>query len=91
MGSQWSSYGKIVDIGYRIASRIHSHFPHTSRMYYHPPNHASIQRPKDGLSAASGGTSTSSSSSSGSGCGNNNAIGVGGADTTECITLHSNV
>ncbi|KAI3975834.1 hypothetical protein MKX01_015382 [Papaver californicum] len=81
MGSQWSSYRKMIDIGYRIASRIHSHFPHTSRMYYHPPNHASLQRPMDALSAA-GGTSTSCSNN-GCGCGNNKAIGVGGADTTE--------
>ncbi|KAI3913089.1 hypothetical protein MKX01_035664 [Papaver californicum] len=88
MGSKLSSYGKIIDIGYRIASRIHSHFPHTSRLYYHPPDHANLQRPKDTQSAAAGGTSTSCSNN---GCGNSKAIGVGGADTTECNILHSNV
>ncbi|RZC72102.1 hypothetical protein C5167_035310 [Papaver somniferum] len=59
-------------------------------MYYHPPNHASLQRPKDALPVAAGGTSTSSSSS-GILYGNDNAIGAGGADPTECISLHSNV
>lgn len=30
-------YGKILDLGARIASRFNSHCPQTSRMYYHPP------------------------------------------------------
>ncbi|MCL7049172.1 hypothetical protein MKW94_002694 [Papaver nudicaule] len=86
MGSQLSSFGKTLDIGFRIASRINSHFPHTSRLYYHPPNPPSLKRQKDALSAAAGGSNNSSSSNSGCGCGNNKAFGVGGAaDYTECI------
>ncbi|MCL7030770.1 hypothetical protein MKW94_002537 [Papaver nudicaule] len=86
MGSQLSSLGKTLDIGFRIASRINSHFPHTSRLYYHPPNPPNLKRQKDALSAATGGTNNSSSSNIGCGCGNNKAFGVCGADNnTECI------
>ncbi|KAJ4711591.1 Pituitary adenylate cyclase-activating polypeptide type I receptor like [Melia azedarach] len=32
-------YAEILDV-FRIAARIHSHCPHTARLYYHPPaNH----------------------------------------------------
>ncbi|MCL7048129.1 hypothetical protein MKW94_025756 [Papaver nudicaule] len=76
MGSQLSSFGKTLDIGFRIASRINSHFPHTSRLYYHPPNPPNLKRQEDALSAATGGTSNGTTSTN-SGC--------GGADNTECI------
>ncbi|GFP92389.1 hypothetical protein PHJA_001383100 [Phtheirospermum japonicum] len=30
-------YAELLDAGFRIASRFHSHCPQTARMYYHPP------------------------------------------------------
>ncbi|KAF5736458.1 hypothetical protein HS088_TW14G00600 [Tripterygium wilfordii] len=30
-------YVEMLDVGVRIATRIHSHCPPTARMYYHPP------------------------------------------------------
>ncbi|KAI3932935.1 hypothetical protein MKW98_029168 [Papaver atlanticum] len=75
----WASYGKIIDKGYRIATRIHSHFPHTSRI---------MHSPKDALSAAARGTSSSNNNNN-SGCGceiNNKTVGIG----SECIILQSN-
>ncbi|MCL7051747.1 hypothetical protein MKW94_008066 [Papaver nudicaule] len=79
-------YIEILDLGVRIAARFHSHCPHTARMYYHPPNHATYlhqQHQKDQVLL------NDQASSSSNGVFGLKAFGViGGVDTTEFI-LHS--
>ncbi|KAI3852991.1 hypothetical protein MKX03_029077 [Papaver bracteatum] len=73
-------YVEMLDLGVRIAARFHSHCPHAARMYYHPPNHASLQLHQQEVL-------NESPSSINSGICGLKAFGVGGVDTTEFI-LH---
>ncbi|GMP41610.1 hypothetical protein CsSME_00011655 [Camellia sinensis var. sinensis] len=77
-----SKYAELLDAGVRIATRFHSHCPHTARMYYHPPANKDNNPPQGGGGGEGGGSISGEASTRSSYCGSKAVLGV---DTTDLI------